>query len=177
MELVWKEADCTIELNGTTLCAAPKDHAPFSFQAIVEEQDTQLLLSEQTILTDPGKPAWYLANTLEQQATHSLGEVLIRGQTPKRLLAIIHDIEQSPTSTPDTVKRAYENILTIIVENNIASLALPLLGTVHGKLTLAESLRLLGSALELNPPSCLQRIWLILPKETNCTCLSLQTLL
>lgn len=177
MQLVWNKADCIVELESATLYAAPKDYPPFSCQAIVEEQDTHLLLREQTTLTDPGKPAWYLANTLESEVNHSLGEVIIRGQSPKRLLAIVHDIEQSPTCTSETVKLAYQNILTTVKGNYITSFALPLLGTAHGKLTATDSINLFGSVFLHNSSTCFQRIWLILPEGTNCSCLSQLTLL
>ena len=67
-----------MELNGVAIVAAPRNHPPFKFQAIVQEQDTHQLLGEQTTLTDPGKPAWYLANTLEIEQTPALGSVIIR---------------------------------------------------------------------------------------------------
>lgn len=173
MELIWNKADCFVKFEDVVIYAAPKGHASFSYQAIVEEQDTHLLLQQQDFLSDPGKPAWYLANILEGEKSQFLGEVLVRGKMPSRLLAIIHDIEQSPTYNLNSIILAYRNILILVAEKGISSLALPLLGTVHGKLAITDSIKLLRNALQKNLPACLQRIWLILPEGIDCRCLNL----
>jgi len=96
IELVWDKSDCSLDIGALRIQAAPKAHPPFSCQAIVEEQDTYLILSEQTELKDPGKPVWYLASMIENAETYPLGSVIIKGKSPLRLCAVVHDIEQEP---------------------------------------------------------------------------------
>ncbi len=168
IELVWNKSDCTVTFKGIAIHAAPREYPPFTYQAIVEEQDTNLLLSEQTILKDPGKPAWYLANTLENGASYPLGTVIIKGQNPKRLLAIVHDIERTPTCEPKTIHRAWQNVIRAIEDNKISSAAMPLLGSVHGKLPITTSISLFRECLDKNVPACLEKIWLILPGDCSC---------
>ena len=171
MKLVWDQSDCTLELGDLTIQAAPRDYPPFHYQAIVQEQDTNLLLSEQTTLREPGKPAWYLANTLERTESYSLGTIILKGHDPKRLLAIVHDIEQTPTCSPEVIKLAYNNLFKIIETKHISSLAIPLLGTVYGKLRVNESIDLLRESLQQDLPACLNKVWLILPEDYDCSCL------
>lgn len=174
IELVWNKSDCTVKLKGIAIHAAPREYPPFTYQAMLEEQDTNLLLTEQSILNDPGKPAWYLANTLENGASYPLGTVITKGQNPKRLLAIVHDIERTPTCKPSTVQRVWQNVMRAIEDNQISSAAMPLLGSVYGKLSITDSISLFRECLHKNTPTCLEKIWLILPE--NCSCESLAQL-
>jgi len=170
IKLIWDKSECTLESGHVTIQGAPKDYPPFPVQAIVEEQDTHLLLGEQITLTDPGKPAWYLANTLEREDDiYQLGSVLLKPQQKVRLLAIVHDIEQDPTCKPEFIELAWQNIFQIIETEKLTSIALPLLGTVHGKIKLPHAFELLRTALQNNLPECLERIWFILPTGTDCT--------
>ena len=172
IKLIWDKSECTLELGHVTIQAAPQDYPPFPVQAMVEEQDTHLLMSEQTTLSDPGKPAWYLANTLERDETSFLlGTVLLNRQQPGRLLAIVHDIELDPPCKPEYIEQAWKNIFLIIQSQKFTSIAIPLLGTVHGKLKTNDAIKLLRAALQQNLPNCLERIWLILPEGTTCACL------
>jgi len=152
--------------------AAPRTHPPFTCQAIVEEQDTYLLMAEQTTLKDPGKPCWFLANTMEQEDACTLGSVIIKGHVPIRLLAIVHNINQVPTCHPESISKTYRTLLNTIQEKAITSVALPLLGTVHGKLSITEAIALLNECLQAPLPESLQRIWLVLPSGTGCECLA-----
>jgi len=168
IELIWDKSDCAIELKGVSIHAAPWEHPPFIYQAIVEEQDTNLLLTPQTHLTDPGKPAWYLANTLTDATIHKSGTVVLKGQQPKRLLAIVHDIELNPTCQPEIIAHAWQSVFDAIEENQFTVVATPLLGTVHGKISIQESLLILNKCLQQTLPSCLKKMWLILPQDSGC---------
>ena len=172
LEIVWDKADCTLTLGDINIVAAPRSNPPFRYQAIVEEQDTHLILGEQHRLTDPGKPAWYLANTLEAVRPYDLGTVVVKGHSPHRLLAVVHDVEQTPTLSPDSVTQAYLTVLQIGQSMLLTSLAMPLLGTVHGHLSEHESLQRLRDCLLQGPIAGLQRLWLILPTDSDCHCLS-----
>ena len=139
---------------------------------MVEEQDTFLLMAEQSTLKDPGKPAWYLANTMEQEQACKPGSVIIKGRSPIRLLAVVHNIEQQPTCHHEYISKAYKTLLQIIQDKAITSVGLPLLGTVHGKLSIVEAIVLLSECLKEGLPGSLQRIWLVLPSGAGCECLA-----
>jgi hypothetical protein len=160
-------------MNNIIVHAAPVAHPPFAVAAILEEQDTCLLLKQQTTLTDPGKPAWFLANKLEQEHVYQLGDVLLKGKNPTRLLAIVHDIEHQPTCSLDSVTKAYHKLSTIVTSERIASIAIPLLGTVHGRIPLDLAITSFQRVFLTNPPDYLEKIWLVLPEDASCECLSL----
>jgi hypothetical protein len=164
IRLIWDKSSCAARIGAIAIYSAPREHPPFDCQAMVVEQDTNLILGEQTTLVEPNKPAWYLANTLERdQPVYKPGDVIIKRGPPMQLLAVIHDIEQQPSCDNDSLKLAWQNLMTIVTQNNIKTLATPALGSVYGKIKLEESLRLLGQAIHDYTPPCLEKIWLILP--------------
>jgi hypothetical protein len=171
LKKVWENSDCYRDFADIRIVAAPRAAPPFHCEAIVEEQDTHLILGEQNLLRDPGKPAWYLANTLDTIKPYSLGDVVVKGHSPHRLLAVVHDVEQTPTLSPDSVSLAYQTLLQLRHTLRLSSLAMPLLGTVHGKMSEQDSLLRLREHLEYGPIAGLQRLWLILPSGSDCSCL------
>lgn len=173
IELVWDKSECTLQIGRLTVVAAPQKWPPFHYQAIVEEQDTYLVFDEQTTITDPGKPVWYLASKLERMRVHKLGSVIIQDHAPIRLLAVIHDVDQDPICRTESIMPAYQSVMMAVNKRNIVSLALPLLGTVHGKVPVNESIRFLSESVCEGFPAPLQQLWLILPPGCDCRCLSL----
>ena len=173
VKLVWNDSDCIAHKNNILVHAAPIEHPPFTVSAIMEEQDTHLLLQRPTTLIDPGKPAWYLANKLEQERIYNLGDIISSGKDPIRLLAIVHDIDRQPTCNLDDISTAYQNLLTTIELHHITSLGMPLLGTVHGQFSLETAMTAFRETMISHPCICLKKLWLILPEGASCECMSL----
>ena len=164
IRLIWDKSTCATRIGKIAVYSAPPEHPPFRCEAVVVEQDTNLILGEQTTLVEPDKPAWYLANTLERdQPVYKLGDVIIKRGLPMQLMAIVHDIEQQPTCDSGILKLAWQNLMAISAQNNVKTLATPALGSVHGKIVLEDALQLFGQAIHDHAPPCLEKIWLVLP--------------
>ena len=174
MKLIWDKASEVVRIGNVTLEASPCAYPPFTCEAIVQEQDTHLLLGEQHRLIEPKEPAWYLANTLERdEPVYSAGDVVIKPGTPARWLAVIHDIEQQPTTHNEIIQLAWQNILRLTTENNITRLATPALGSVHGKITVTDSLQILFDLLRDQAPAGLEKIWIIIAENQQLDLVSL----
>lgn len=166
IQLVWDRSRPAITIGTIAVYPVPREYPPFSYQALVEEQDTCLLLGEQHTLVETDKPAWYLANTLERdQPVYETGNVIIRSGQPITLQAVVHDIEQYPTCDTQTLLRTWQTIMTIIEQKNVKRLATPVLGSVHGKIVFEEAWELLQKVLLDQAPACLEKIWLIMPNN------------
>ncbi|UCE88749.1 MAG: hypothetical protein JSW10_10520 [Pseudomonadota bacterium] len=169
--LVWDARRCERRPGGLRVVAAPQAQPPFRCAAIAEEQDTCLILGAQRELQAPDTPAWALANRLAAQHTHATGTVVVRCSTPLRLLAIVHDVEQTPTWREEWIAGALRAILLEVERRELASLALPMLGTRFGKLSSRRFVRLLSRALAVHRPACMRRLWLSVPNGTSCSIL------
>ena len=154
----WKSNMGTIEVAaGTT------GRAPFSIDAIVFEEDTYQVLNASRTLFETGEhPIRTLTNAFLARPARP-GTVITRGGHPLRLLAVIHDLDRNPTWREDWIREALRTILHEVEKRGLRSLALPLLGTVHGSFSAVRFVRHLRSSLEGSPPSSLNRIWLLAP--------------
>lgn len=165
MKLVWDSQKFKIQIDSIDVYIAPEDCPPFPVKAIVEEQDTSLVLEPADEIHEysDDKPIWYLSNTQELQKEYIPGEVIVKSYNPIRLLAIIHDLNCEPTWSIDWVKKTIENIFSLCREKELKSLGLPILGTQFGKLENEEFLKLLVSQLQIDLFAYPQQIWLVVP--------------
>lgn len=154
-----------VRINDIDIVVAPKRVSPFNTDAVVEEQDTALILNEpEKISTSDNKPAWYLANKLETQSLIKLGSVIKRDGESLRLLAIVHDLDVDPSWSSEWIEQALNNIFKIGDIEGISSLQLPVLGSQYGRFNLQEFLQLLVIAIN-KAQGKLKKIWLVVPQQ------------
>lgn len=165
IKLAWDIEQSRVVLNGISVFVIPANLAPGKVAAIVEEQDTSLVLGRPAkISVSDDKPSWYLANRLESQELLQPGSVVLRREKPAKLLAIIHDLDCEPTWKPEWISMALDNAFNLTRAHDISSLQLPVLGAQHGRFRLTEFLSLLYKKLgAYNGP--LEKIWLIVHRD------------
>jgi hypothetical protein len=149
------------------IIAAPTTKPPFPVNAVVEEEDTFLVLSAETrVRKREGSLLEIMTNVIESRPEIP-GTVLIRGKKPLRLLAIVHDLNQDPTWKEAWIKSALNRVFQGLERRKLQSIALSLLGTHHSTLDKERFVEMLRHVLEKISPSYLQRIWLVIPVGTG----------
>jgi hypothetical protein len=144
------------------LAIAPQAGPPSDIGAVVAEEDRHLVLSAGSEIHEiKGDAASIIQEFCNADAAEP-GTVLATGSNPIHFLAIVHDLDQTPTWREAWVAKALEKIFSEVKERDIRSLALPLLGGVHGSLSTAQFAVVLCSALKQAMPDELLRIWLLL---------------
>jgi len=165
LRLVWDINKSLVKINGVDIVVAPRELPPFDIDAVVEEQDTALILSEPGNITEPGnKPAWFLANKLESQSLFKPGSVIKRDGKIIRLLAIVHDLDMEPSWRSEWVAQALDNIIKVSHIQGISSIQLPVVGAQYGRFNIQDFLQLLVMAIK-NSQGTLKKIWLIMPQQ------------
>ncbi len=134
---------------------------------IAFEEDTFLVMSADPVVRDPKEPLVRIMTRVIETRPESPGSVLVRGKRPLRLLAIVHDLNQEPSWREEWIASALDRIFQLAEDRELESIALPFLGTLHGKLTKERFLVLLRAAISRNPPTHLKRLWLIVPEATD----------
>ena len=129
------------------------------------EEDTFLVLSADPVVREPVEHPVILMTKLMEARPEPPGSLLVRGANPLKLLAVVHDLAQEPSWREEWIKSALEGILREVEVRQLRSIALPLLGTVHGKLETKTFFYLLKGVLKKWRPSHLKRIWLMIPRE------------
>ena len=149
------------------IVASPEHLPPFEVDAIVAEEDTFLIMSADTAIRETDEHIVRLMTKLIETEPEPVGSVLVRGQNPIKLLAIVHDVNQEPTWNEEWIMSALEGIFREAERRNLPSIALPLLGTLHGSLEKERFVALLQKTLEQSSIDHLKRLWLIVPVGTS----------
>ena len=165
LRLVWDINLSRVKINDIDIVVASKAVPSFDIDAIVEEQDTALILSKPENITEPdNKPAWFLANKLESQPLLKPGSVIKRDGKAIRLLAIVHDLDLEPSWSSEWIEQAMDNIIKVSDIERISSLQLPVLGAQHGRFNIEKFLQLFVTA--INKAQCkLKKICLVVPQQ------------
>ncbi len=142
-------------------------------QAVVFEEDTFLVLSADPTVRNGKENLLRLMTELTDLQPAQPGSVLIRGKRPLQFLAVVHDLNQDPSWREEWIFSALEGIFHEAEGRKLRSLALPLLGTVHGSLKKPRFVALLKTALTRTSPPHLKLLWLKVPAGTASTILKL----
>jgi len=111
--------------------------------ALVLEEDTWLILSADMQVTEPAEHPVRLLTRLHDAEPAVPGKVLIRGEDPLTLLAVVHDFDAEPCCRPEWIEVALRRLLDICRERRVATLGVPLFGVAHGRLLPEEVIPLM----------------------------------
>ncbi len=156
-------------LGPLEIVAAPKHLKPFPVEATAFEEDTFLVLSADRKIRDPKKPLMHIMTELIEFRPQIPGSVLVKGRGPYLLLAIVHDLDQVPSWKEEWIRKALDNILRESDNRKLGSIAVPLLGTLHGSLEKYRFVDLFWDALTRFTPHYLKRLWVMVPKGSDKT--------
>ena len=154
---------CITTIGSIEIAIAPIEYVPDKIDAIVEEQDTNLLLTADTEINYPEDDYDSLIKQMSAVSTRKPGQIIIKQETPLRLQAIVHNIYNEPSWKSEWITNVLKQLRDIIEEHEIKILAMPLLGTYHGKMDELESVKLHYFNLASYNSTILQKIWLIAP--------------
>ncbi|HEY5701483.1 MAG TPA: hypothetical protein VIT83_05290 [Gammaproteobacteria bacterium] len=160
LQLISDEFGRAVLFRGLRIVASPDNQPPFELDALTFEEDTNLLMSPGAELAPPPESITELVSDIAAFNPLEQGSVVARGKAPVRLLAIVHDIDKIPTWTEESVRNSMASLLEKTEALGLESVALPMLGSVHGTLPPARFAGLLRIALEQFPPRRLKRMWI-----------------
>ena len=143
--------------------AAPENKPPFAVDGVVAEEDTFLVMSAPVELRPIREPLMRVMTRVIETRPKEPGSVLIQGEKPVRILAVIHDFNQEPSWREEWINRALQGVLKTAEQERLQSIALPMLGTVHGTLEAQRFMKLFTWALKTVNPQTLKQIWLVIP--------------
>jgi hypothetical protein len=140
---------------------APASAAPFAPQAVVDEEDTYLVLGAAREVREPCGDRLRLFHEAYTTEAVAPGTVIVRPGAPVRLLAVVHDLSRDPSWREDWIGAALAGVFREATARRFRTLAVPLLGRVHGRAPLETAVALLRATLEAGAPPHLERLWLI----------------
>jgi len=168
LRLIRGDLDRVVRVGNALIQIAPLERPPFAVDAVAVEQDTALVLDEEPQLYAPGNSLSEISAEIERFSEPMPGSVVVQRGRPKRLYAIIHDLELEPTWRSEWVLTALVNLLRLAERQSLRALALPLLGCRFGQMESWRFIDLLCQALQQHPPTLRLKLWLVAPRyETH----------
>jgi hypothetical protein len=167
LRLIRGSYPCKMLVGSVDIIAAPKDTQPFPVDAVAVEEDTFLVLSADTKVRDPHKHLMQVMTQVIETRPETPGGVLVKGKSPLRLIAIVHDLNQEPSWREEWIASALDGIFREAESRKLKSIALPFLGTLHGSLEKQRFVVLLRHALGRISANHLERLWLVVPIGTS----------
>ena len=134
LRLVANRSDWEVIIGATLIAAAHRQQPPFDVDAVVQEQDTFLILSEDKEIRDSKESIAHLMIRAANMPHYEPGKVLIKDRQPLRLLAIVHNFDREPCCRQEWVDQALNEVFALIERRQVESMAIPLLGNRYGKL-------------------------------------------
>jgi len=83
------------------------DPALLMVDAVVEEQDTNLLLGKTPVIMDTIESFPALVKKMEQQIREIPGNVIVKQSIPRRLIAIVYDVDHTSISKKTWIKKRH----------------------------------------------------------------------
>lgn len=142
---------------------APEQWPPFVIEAMAAEEDTFLVLSADPEVQETNENPERLMAEVFATAPAVPGSVIVKGENPFWLLAVVHDLNQKPSWKEEWIAGALDRILREAESRKLRSIAVPMLGTLHGSFAKERFLVLLREALERCDCKNLSRLWLMVP--------------
>jgi hypothetical protein len=140
---------------------------PWPPDLLVREEDTFLVLGPDAAAAAPAEDLGSLTRAVADFEPREPGSVVARGGEPPVLAAVVHDLDRDPTWRPEWVDAALREVMREADARGAASLALPVLGGVHGEVGPYRFLRGLTEALRSVDPWALERVCVRFPADLD----------
>lgn len=156
-----------VRLGGLRVFVAPLSAEPFPVEAIVLEEDTYLVLSADPRIAPPEVSPVRMMTELIDFSPETPGSVVVVGDRPVRMLAVVNDVNQDPICREDWIHEALKTVFCHVETLAIRSLGLQMLGTLHGRVAPERFIRILVRVLGGLDACPLERLWLEAPVPVN----------
>ena len=151
-----------IVINGIKVAAAPRQLPPFAVEVMVFEEDTNLILTVDPVIEYEEQHPIRIMTALMETKKHTPGSVVINGSS---WYAVVLDLDRDPVCKQEWCTMALEQVFDLAEHQKISSLALPLLGTMHGGLQIEQQVEWLLKKISTIHLTYLKRLWLVVTPE------------
>ncbi len=148
-------------INGIQVAVAPRESPPFPVEVMVFEEDTNLILTVDPVIEHEDEHIIRTMTDIMTAKKHKPGSVVVNGNS---WYAVVLDLDKDSVCREEWCEEALGHILQLLEQNRISSIALPILGTVHGNLQVERQLQcFLIQMSAMNPyPYALKQLWIVI---------------
>jgi len=135
--------------------------APFDVEAVVYEDDTQMVLGSDPLVREVNIPPSELVEQVARAKPRLPGTIVVKDGPPLCFHAIVHDLQLEPSWREEWISSALAGVFDEANALGVGSLALPVLGSLYGQLDPARFCELLDSVLGRTYVRSVERIRLV----------------
>jgi len=152
------------QINSVSLRLVLETLSPLPVDVRVFEEDTFLVLTVDPVIRLPEEHPVRLMTDILSARPKKPGSVLTRNNS---WYAVVHDLDADQTCRREWVEKAYRTILRLAEHKRVRRVAIPLLGSVHGKFPPDDSLDLLINVLTSLSFQSLRTLLILAPKAAQ----------
>lgn len=152
-------------IGGVEICIAAMEATAPKLDAVVVEEDTYQVLSSDGILHSPNESLQSISAQLSGYVPPHPGEILIRGTDPIEIVAIVHDLDYTPSWRQEWILSALQKVFAQAHKRQLHTMAMPLLGSVHGRFPAIQFLHLLEAVINQEEARYPKTLWLAAPRD------------
>ncbi len=147
-----------LSINNVEIAVSTIDSAPFPVEVMVFEEDTHLILTVDQVDEYKEEHPIRIMTDIMDAKKYRPGSIVRNGNS---WYAVVVDLDREPICDNRWVEEAIKEILNLAEKNKIFSLALPILGSVHGGRGLELQLNNLLEIISEMSPTIIKRILII----------------
>ena len=160
LRLVYDDHGETPVWHGLRIVARSQRTPPFTPDCVVVEEDTCRVLGAGSSAAEESASLESLTRQMVEHKPARPGTVITRPGRPARLMAVVHDLDEDPTWRETWIRDALGSAVAAAAALGAHNIALPLLGTVHGRFPPERAVAVTLQTLAGTPTGPLRRVWL-----------------
>lgn len=145
-------------INGIKIAISPLNSPPFPVEVTVFEEDTNLVLTVAPEYNYQEEHPIRLMTSIMKSPRYPPGTVV---QHSGRWYAVVIDLDREQVIDGKWCEEALDNIFQMVRQHRITSLAIPILGTVHGGLDVGKQLEMIMDKLKTQKSLPLKSLWIV----------------
>jgi hypothetical protein len=149
-------------IKTVSVCVVPDSLSPLPAEVRVFEEDTHLVLTVDPVIRYTEEHPIRLMTSVMEAKPRKPGSIVTNNSN---WYAVVHDLDREPTWRQAWIEKAYREILLLVEKKRIRKIAVPLLGSAHGKFSQDESMRMLLQAIDAAILKQLKNILILVPSH------------
>lgn len=154
--------DRLARVNSVILKIVADTLSPLPVDVRIFEEDTYLVLTVDPVIRHAEEHPIRLMTKVVESKPNKTGTIVTNDPS---WYAIVHDLDNEPTCRLEWIEMAYRQALLLGEIKRVQKMGIPLLGSVHGKVSSETSLKMLIESIRAASCEYLKKILVLVPQN------------
>ena len=154
--------DKHVNVNKLVVKVIQDSLSPLPIDVRLFEEDTFLVLTVDPVMRYTEEHPIRLMTSVAEAKPNKPGSIITNNTS---WYAVVHDLDNDPTCRPEWIKKAYRQAFLQGEIKRVRQMGLPPLGSVHGKIPVEQSLKMLIESIKATSFEHLKKIFILVPQK------------